>query len=199
MIPAFTEFVSCKMAGGEVRAEVVAVEDAIGSVSGGRSRGPAVGTRRREDRDTMSIAEQIQQDTKAAMKNRDRRRVETLRMLNAALKNGEIEAGRSLSEEEEQAVLKRQLKQRQESAEAFGRAGRDEQAASEAAEAEVVREYLPAPLSEEELGRIVERAIEETGASGMKEMGAVMGRATALAGGRADGRQLAALVRGRLQ
>lgn len=147
----------------------------------------------------MSIAEQIQRDTKAAMKNRDRRRVETLRMLNAALKNGEIEVGRSLSEEEEQTVLKRQLKQREESAEAFGKAGREEQAASEAAEAEVVREYLPAPLSEEELERIVDQAMEETGASGMKEMGAVMGRATALAEGRADGRQLAALVRGRLQ
>ncbi|HET7480856.1 MAG TPA: GatB/YqeY domain-containing protein [Rubrobacteraceae bacterium] len=147
----------------------------------------------------MSIADQIQQDTKAAMKNRDRRRVETLRMLNAALKNGEIEAGRSLSEEEEQAVLRRQLKQREESAEAFGKAGREEQAASEAAEAEVVREYLPAPLSEDELERIVEQAIDETGASEMKDMGRVMGRATALAGGRADGRHLAALVRGRLQ
>lgn len=122
-----------------------------------------------------------------------------MRMLNAALKNGEIEVGRSLSEEEEQTVLKRQLKQREESAEAFGKAGREEQAASEAAEAEVVREYLPAPLSEEELERIVDQAMEETGASGMKEMGAVMGRATALAEGRADGRPLAALVRGRLQ
>ena len=146
----------------------------------------------------MSLAEQIQQDTRAAMKERDRTRVGALRMLGAALKNGEIEAGRPLTEEEEQVVLRRQLKQREESAEAFRRAGREEQAASEAAEAEIVRGYLPEPLSQEELKEIVEGAIQETGATGIKDMGAVMGRAMALAGGRAQGRELAPLVRERL-
>lgn len=147
----------------------------------------------------MSIAERIQQDTKAAMRARDRDRLGTLRMLNAALKNGEIEAGRPLSEDEEHVVLRRQLKQREESAEAFRKAGRQEQAEAEAAEAEIVRDYLPAPLSTEELEEIVDQAIQETGASGMKDMGAAMGRATALAEGRAEGRELAALVRNRLQ
>lgn len=147
----------------------------------------------------MSIAQRIRQDTKDAMKGRDRRRVEALRMLGAALQNREIEAGRPLTEEEEQAVLRRQLKQREESAEAFRKAGREERAVSEAEEAEVVRAYLPAPLSPEELERIVEAAIEETGATSMREMGAVMGRATAMAGGRAEGKDLAALVRSRLQ
>ena len=147
----------------------------------------------------MSIAEKISQDTKAAMKERDRTRVGALRMLNAALKNGEIEAGRPLTEEEERVVLRRQLKQREESAEAFSKAGREEQAASESAEAEIVREYLPEPLSPEELEQIVERAMRETDASGMKDMGTVMGRAMALAEGRAEGRELAALVRKRLQ
>lgn len=147
----------------------------------------------------MSIAQRIRQDTKDAMKGRDRRRVEALRMLGAALQNREIEAGRPLTEEEEQAVLRRQLKQREESAEAFRKAGREERAVSEAEEAEVVRAYLPAPLSPEELERIVEAAIEETGATSMREMGAVMGRATAMAGGRAEGKELAALVRSRLQ
>jgi uncharacterized protein len=147
----------------------------------------------------MSIAGRIQTDTREAMKARDTSRVKALRMLGAALKNGEIDAGRSLSEEEEQALLRRQLKQREESAEAFRAAGRHEQAEKESAEAEIIRGYLPAPLSEEELDRIVEQAIQETGASGMKDMGAVMGKATALAEGRAEGRQLAALVRGRLQ
>lgn len=147
----------------------------------------------------MSIAQRIREDTKRAMKSRDRRRVEALRMLNAALKNREIEAGRALTEEEEQAVLRRQLKQREESAEAFRKAGREERAAAEAEEAGVVRAYLPAPLTREALEEIVERAIQETGASGMREMGAVMGRATALSGGRAEGRELAALVRSRLQ
>jgi uncharacterized protein YqeY len=135
----------------------------------------------------------------AAMKERDRGRVGALRMLGAALKNGEIEAGRPLTEEEEQIILRRQLKQREESAEAFRRAGREEQAASESAEAEIAREYLPEPLSAEELERIVDEAMQETGATGMKDMGAVMGRAMALAEGRAEGRELAALVRSRLQ
>ena len=147
----------------------------------------------------MSLAERISQDMKAAMKERDRGRVGALRMLGAALKNGEIEAGRSLTEEEEQVVLRRQLKQREESAEAFRKAGREERAASESAEAEIVREYLPEPLSAEELEQIVDEAMRETGATGMKDMGAVMGRATALAEGRAEGRELAALVRDRLQ
>src|ERR687885_503871 len=100
---------------------------------------------------------------KAAMKERDKERVGALRMLGAALKNGEIEAGRPLTEQEEQVVLRRQLKQRDESAEAFRKAGREEQAASESAEAEIVREYLPEPLSQQELKRIVDRALQETG------------------------------------
>ena len=147
----------------------------------------------------MSLTRRIQQDMKSAMKERDRTRLSALRMLNAALKNGEIEAGRALTEEEEQTVLRRQLKQREESAAAFRKAGREEQAASEAAEAALVREYLPEPLSPQELEGIVDRAIQETGASGMREMGAVMGRAMELSEGRAEGRKLAALVRNRLQ
>jgi uncharacterized protein len=147
----------------------------------------------------VSLAENIGRDMRTAMKERDRGRVGVLRMLGAALKNGEIEAGRPLTEEEEQVILRRQLKQREESAEAFRRAGREERAASESAEAEIVREYLPEPPSPEELEQIVERALEETGATGMKDMGAVMGRAMALAEGRAEGRELAALVRNRLQ
>ena len=147
----------------------------------------------------MSLAERISQDMRAAMKERDKGRVGALRMLGAALKNGEIEAGRPLTEEEEQVVLRRQLKQREESAEAFRKAGREERAASESAEAEIVREYLPEPLSADELEQIVDEALRETGATGIKDMGAVMGRAMALAEGRAEGRELAALVRGRLQ
>jgi uncharacterized protein len=147
----------------------------------------------------VSLGEKIQQDMKSAMKERDRTRVSALRMLNAALKNGEIEAGRALTEEEEQIILRRQFKQREESAEAFRKAGREEQAASEAAEAELVRQYLPEPLSQQELEGIVDRAIQETGATGMREMGAVMGRAKELSEGRAEGRELAALVRNRLQ
>lgn len=147
----------------------------------------------------MSVRDQIQEDTKSAMKQRDKTRVGALRMLGAALKNAEIEAGRPLTEQEEQTILRRQLKQRDESAEAFRNAGREEQAASESAEAEIVRSYLPQPLSPAELEEIVETAMNDTGATGMKDMGSVMGRAMELSEGRADGRQLSVLVRNRLQ
>jgi uncharacterized protein len=147
----------------------------------------------------VSLRDDIMRDTKEAMKARDRSRVEALRMLTAALKNGEIEKGAPLTESEEQAVLRRQLKQREEAAEAFHRAGREEQAQAEAVEAEIVRHYLPAPLSDEELIEIVDEAIRETGAGSMRDMGAVMGRATTLAGDRADGKRLSVLVRERLQ
>ncbi len=147
----------------------------------------------------MTIKERIQSDTKAAMKQRDRIRVGALRMLGAALKNAEIEAGRPLTEQEEQTILRRQLKQRDEAAEAFRKAGRQERAASESAEAEIVRSYLPAPLSPELLEEIVDSAIDDTGATGMKDMGAVMQRAMELSEGRAEGRQLSSIARSRLQ
>jgi uncharacterized protein len=147
----------------------------------------------------VSAKARIQDDTNAAMKQRDKTRVGALRMLGAALKNAEIEAGRPLTEQEEQTILRRQLKQRDESAEAFRKAGREEQAASESAEADIVRTYLPQPLSPAELEEMVDTAINETGATGMRDMGTVMGRAMELAEGRADGRQLSALVRNRLQ
>jgi uncharacterized protein YqeY len=147
----------------------------------------------------MSVATQIQEDTKAAMKQRDRTRVGALRMLGAALKNAEIEAGRTLTEQEEQTILRRQLKQREESAEAFRKAGRQERAESESAEAEIVRSYLPEPLSPEKLEELVDTAIDDTGATGMKDMGAVMQRAMELSEGRAEGRQLSAIARSRLQ
>jgi uncharacterized protein YqeY len=147
----------------------------------------------------MSVSERIRQDLKTAMRERDKPRLGALRMLGAALKNGEIEAGRPLEEQEEQTILRRQLKQREESAEAFRNAGREDQAAAEAAEADVVRAYLPQPLSPEEMEKVVDAAIQETGATGMRDMGRVMGRATQLSEGRAEGRELSALVKERLQ
>lgn len=147
----------------------------------------------------MSKRDDISQDTKEAMRARDRPRVEALRMLSAAVKNGEIEKGEPLTEDEEITILRRQLKQREESAGAFRKAGREEQARNEEAEADIVRRYLPAPLSDEELERVVEEAIRESGAASMRDMGAVMGRASEISGGRADGKRLSALARKRLQ
>lgn len=147
----------------------------------------------------MSLSERIASDTKEAMKARDKSRVNALRMLRSALGNEQIQVGHELSEDEEIAVLRRQLKQREESAEAYREAGRAEQADSEAAEAEVIRSYLPAPMSREEIERVADQAIEETGAAGMKDMGSVMGRARELSENRAEGRELSVVVRERLQ
>src|SRR5215212_8809726 len=118
----------------------------------------------------MSIGDDIFRDTKEAMRDRDRPRVEALRLLSAALKNAE-----PLAEDEELTILRRQAKQREESAEAFRKAGREEQARKEESEADVVRRYLPFPLSDEELERVIDEAIQETGAASMRDMGAVMG------------------------
>jgi uncharacterized protein YqeY len=147
----------------------------------------------------VSKRDDISQDTKEAMRARDRPRVEALRMLSAAVKNGEIEKGEPLTEDEEITILRRQLKQREESAGAVRKAGREERARNEEAEADIVRRYLPAPLSDEELERVVEEAIRESGAASMRDMGAVMGRASEISGGRADGKRLSALARKRLQ
>lgn len=147
----------------------------------------------------MSIRDDIARDTKEAMKARDKETTNALRMLSAALKNAEIERGEPLGVEEEQAILRRQVKQREESAEAYRDAGRAEQAEAEAREAGIARRYLPAPLSDEELAALADRAVAETGATSMREMGAAMGRANALAEGRADGKTLSRLVRERLQ
>ena len=147
----------------------------------------------------MSRRDDISRDTKEAMRDRDRPRVEALRLLSAAIKNGEIEKGEPLTEDEEITILRRQLKQREESAEAFRKAGREEQARDEEAEADIVRRYLPAPLSNEELKRVIDKAIQETGAASMRDMGAVMGRASEISGGRADGKRLSAIARERLQ
>ena len=147
----------------------------------------------------MSLRDDISRDTKEAMRDRDRPRVEALRMLSAALKNADIEKGEPLAEDEELTILRRQLKQREESAEAFRKAGREGQARKEESEADIVRCYLPAPLSDEELKRVIDEAIEETGAASMRDMGAVMGRATERTGGRADGKRLSAFARERLQ
>jgi len=179
-------------------------------VSGTRGFGQAgvlgsweIGERHRSDGklrgEEMSVSDQIQADIKTAMKERDKARLGTLRMVGAALKNASLETGEPISEGDETAILRRQLKQREESAEAFRKAGREESANAEAAEAEIIRGYLPQSLSEDEMSAIVDRAVSETGVEGMKDMGRAMGRASELSEGRADGKELSALVRSRLQ
>lgn len=146
----------------------------------------------------MSIVERIQADQKSALKAGEKERLSTLRLLSSELKNRRIELGKDLTDEDAIEVLMKALKQRRESEEQYARGGRPELAAREAAEADVIREYLPAQLSGEELDAMVDDAIAESGATSLKDMGAVMGRLMPKLKGRAEGAAVSARVKERL-
>ena len=149
----------------------------------------------------MSTPARIQEDIKTAMKAKDSLALNALRALKSALTNAAIEKGglgTELEEAEVLAVVRKQIKQRNDSVEQFEKAGRAELAATEKAEIEILSRYLPAPLSEAELAEMVEKAIAETGATGKADMGKVMKHVQALAEGRADGKLLSAMVMKRL-
>jgi hypothetical protein len=144
------------------------------------------------------IVDRIQADQKTALKARERERVSALRLLSSELTNKRIELGRDLTDEDAIEVLTRALKQRRESEEQFVKGGRPELAAKEAAEAAVIRGYLPEPVAEDELNRMIDAAIAETGATSMRDMGAVMGRLMPELKGRAEGAVVSARVKERL-
>lgn len=145
------------------------------------------------------ITERISEDQKAAMKAGEKIRLSTLRMVSSELQNRRIEEGRDLEDDEVIEVLSRARKQRREAAEQYEEGGREDLAEKERAEEKIIAEYLPEPLSDDELDRLIDDAIETTGASSMKEMGAVMGRVMPQAKGRAEGSRVSARVRERLQ
>ena len=145
----------------------------------------------------MTLQERIDHDLKEAMKARETERLAVLRMLKSAMKNLEIEkhgAGGSLDDVEAAAVIRKQVKQRQDSIEGFEKGHRPELAAKEKAELEILNEYLPKQLSESELAALVRDAIAESGATTKAQMGAVMKLAQAKAAGRADGKALSSEV-----
>jgi uncharacterized protein len=148
----------------------------------------------------MTLDERIQTDLRTAMKARDGETVATLRMVLAAFMNARVAEGGSgtVSDEEALEIVARQAKQRSEAADAYEDAGRPELAAKERAELEVIRRYLPEQLSADELRGIVDSAIASTGASGPGDMGKVMGAVMPKVKGRADGKQVNAMVRERL-
>ena len=147
----------------------------------------------------MTIKEQIQADSAAAAKARDKQRLGALRLILDGL-NKESKAARGeLDEAGELAVLKRERKRRVEAAEAYRSGDRPELAEAEEAEAAVIDEYLPEQLSDEELESLVATAVEESGAESAKEMGKVMAALMPKVGGRADGKRASELVRQRLE
>ncbi len=147
----------------------------------------------------MSLIETIISDLTAAMKSRDADKVSTLRMVKANLMNRRIEKGGELTDEEAQKALQSLVKQRRDSIEHYEKAGRTELAAKEAAEIAHIEVYLPQAASAEEIDAAVAAAVEETGASSMKDMGTVMKAALAkLAGKSADGKLVSNAVRAKL-
>ena len=146
------------------------------------------------------LKERLRADLNAAMRARDQVRMRTLRMALTSITNEEVAgaSARELSDDEVVKVLIREARKRREAAEAFSAAGRSDQAAAERAEGDVLADYLPAPLSDDELAALVDAAIAETGASGMAGMGQVMKTVTPRVAGRADGARVAAEVRRRL-
>jgi uncharacterized protein YqeY len=146
----------------------------------------------------MSLLEQIDTDLNTALKARDQKLVSTLRLLKNSLKNQRINSGKDLSEADELAILQKEAKQRRESITSFNQAGRTDLVAQEEAELTVIEKYLPTKLSEAELSSLIEEAIAETGASTISDMGKVMGNVSPKIAGRADGAQVANLVKQKL-
>ena len=147
----------------------------------------------------MSLKERITGDMTAAMRAKDAPRLSTLRMVKAAVQNQEIEKGGELSDEELTKALQSLVKQRRDSVEQYEKAGRAELAAKERAEISVIEEYLPRAASREEIERAVAEAVAETGATSLKEMGAVMKAALArLAGRNPDGKAVSEAVKAKL-
>ncbi|MBV8227542.1 MAG: GatB/YqeY domain-containing protein [Verrucomicrobia bacterium] len=145
----------------------------------------------------MTIQEKIDADLKEAMRSKDAERLSVLRMVKSALMNAAIEtqgARAQLPDPDAIAVIRRQVKQREDSIEGFEKGGRLELAAKERREIGVLMEYLPKPLTENELEQLVKGAIAEIGATSKAQMGAVMKVATQKAGGRVDGRTLSQAV-----
>jgi uncharacterized protein YqeY len=146
------------------------------------------------------LKDRLRTDLTTAMKGRDELTTATLRMVLAAVSAEEVsgKAARELSDDEVQAVLRREAKKRREAAEAFAGAGRAEQAERERAEEGVVAAYLPAQLEDAELAALVADAVTQTGARAVKDMGRVMGVVQAAVAGRAEGGRVAAEVRRQL-
>jgi uncharacterized protein YqeY len=140
----------------------------------------------------------IEDEIKEAMKARDGERRDALRLIVNALKNSEKDLQRPLSEDEELQVLQRERKRRVEAAEAFRAGGREEQAEAEERELAVLEEFMPAPLSEDEIEDIVDDVIAEVGATSMGDLGRVMADVMPQIAGRADGSVVSQIVREKL-
>lgn len=147
----------------------------------------------------MTLIERLEKDYVVAYKAKDALRLGVLRLLKTAAKNLQVELRRPVEEAEMLDLLTKQAKQRVDSIEQFCAAGRDDLADKEDAELGVIREYLPQPLTGEELSAAIESAVAASGATSMKDMGRVMSAIMDEHKGRVDGKELSSAVRARLQ
>ena len=146
----------------------------------------------------MTLIGEIEDELRQATLAREAERRDTLRLILAALRGAEKELQRPLKEDEELQVLQRERKRRTEAAEAFRAGGRQEQAEAEERELEILEEFMPEPLSEDEIEEIVDNVIAEVGATSMRELGRVMADVMPQIAGRADGSTVSQLVREKL-
>ena len=146
----------------------------------------------------MSLISRIEEELREATLARDAERRDTLRLILSALRGAEKELQRSLKDDEELQVLQRERKRRNEAADAFRAGGREEQAAAEERELAILEEFMPAPLSEDEIEEIVDDVIAEVGATSMRDLGRVMADVMPQVAGRADGSTVSQLVREKL-
>jgi len=144
------------------------------------------------------LKQQITDAMKAAMKGGDKARLSVVRLMLAAIKQREVDERIELDDSQVLAVLDKMVKQRRDSIKQYSDAGRDDLAAQENAEIEVIQEFLPAGLSEAEVMAIIDAAIAETGAASMRDMGKVMGIVKPKVQGRADVGQVSGLVKQKL-
>jgi uncharacterized protein YqeY len=146
----------------------------------------------------MTLISELEEELTDAMKAGDEPRRDTLRIVLSELRLAEKELQRPLDESEELQVLQRERKKRVEAGQAFRDAGRDEQADTEQRELEVIEEFMPEPIGEDELEQIVDDAIAETGATSLRDLGRVMADVMPQVAGRADGSTVSAFVREKL-
>ncbi len=148
----------------------------------------------------MSLQERVMEAMKTAMKAKDTQSLEALRAVKSALLLAQTETGSKadLTEDEELKLLQKQVKQRKDSAAIYKQQNRPDLAEPELIQAKVIEQFLPQQLSEEEVSKIVDQIIAETGASSMADMGKVMGLASAKLAGKADGKTISTVVKARL-
>jgi hypothetical protein len=146
----------------------------------------------------MSLEERLLEEMKQAMKSNDKLRLSTIRMIRSALKNKEIELRKSLEDEEVAKVIQAMVRKGEESVEQFQIGGRMDLVDKEKKEIEILKSFLPQPLSQEEILQIIDQSIQETQASSPKDIGKVMKSVMPKIGGKADGKLINQLVKERL-